>query len=99
MLKHLELSRSDSCLNKAAADEPVFVLRAKDPMAAMTIRHWVTMSGAGAHESTKLTEALKAADEMDAWRSRNVPETVNANVNATMEVGSVLGAGRATRGY
>ncbi len=93
MLKHLELSRPDSCLNKAATDEPVFVLRAKDPMAAMTIRHWITMSSNGAHESSKLAEALKAADEMDAWRSRNVPETT------TMEVGSVLGAGRATRGY
>lgn len=98
MLKHLELSRSDSCLNKAAADEPVFVLRAKDPMAAMTIRHWVTMSSNGVQEAAKLEEAMKAADGMDAWRSRNVPETVNPD-RVAMEVGSVLGAGRATRGY
>jgi hypothetical protein len=31
MIKNLELTNPDSCLNKAADDEMVFVLRAKDP--------------------------------------------------------------------
>lgn len=90
MLKHLELSRPDSCLNKAAADEPVFVLRAKDPMAAMTIRHWVAMSSAGAHESIKLAEAMKAADGMDEWRNKNVAALpTDADIKVVMDVGSV----------
>ncbi|MDZ7735921.1 MAG: hypothetical protein U5P41_07330 [Gammaproteobacteria bacterium] len=31
------INNPGSCLNKAAADEPVFVLRAKDPLAAAIV--------------------------------------------------------------
>lgn len=72
MLKHLELSTPTSCLNKAAPDEPVFVLRAKDPLAAQAVRHWATMS-IGRHEDKKLQEAIACADKMDAWRKKNEP--------------------------
>ena len=67
MLKRLELSTPTSCLNKADSEEPVFVLRAKDPVAAMTVRHWATMSG-GIHQSGKIDEARRLADAMEAWR-------------------------------
>ena len=67
MLKTLELARRDSCLNKAAHDEPVFVLRAKDPHAAQTVRLWAAMSH-GAHCGEKIDEAIALADEIDAWR-------------------------------
>jgi hypothetical protein len=67
MIKSLELSSQQSCFNKAAADEPVFVLRAKDSVAAMTVRHWATMAS-GVHEKEKISEALKLADAMDEYR-------------------------------
>ena len=73
MLKHYELSSPKSCLNKARTDEPVFVLRAKDPVAAMTIRHWATMSE-DLQGKAKLQDALALADAMETWRKQNCPE-------------------------
>lgn len=40
MIKSDELSNMNSCLNKAYQDEPIFVLRAKDPIAPMIIHLW-----------------------------------------------------------
>lgn len=57
-----------SCLNKAAPDEPVFVLRARDPLAAQAVRLWAAMA-AGVHEPEKCASALDIAVEMDAWRT------------------------------
>lgn len=72
MEKRFELNNPESCLNRAAHDEPVFVLRAKDPIAAMAIRHWATMAH-GIHEAEKISEAIHLADDMDTWRSHNFP--------------------------
>jgi G3E family GTPase len=66
MLKRTELFVATSCLNKAAPDEPIFVLRAKDPAAPQTIRLWAAMS-ASQHEPEKIEGALQLADEMDEW--------------------------------
>lgn len=57
-----------SCLNRAATDEPLFVLRAKDLHAAQAVRHWAAMAD-GTHEPDKIAAAVKLADEMDAWRN------------------------------
>jgi hypothetical protein len=72
VIKRDELKSPTSCLNKAGPEEPVFVLRAKDALAAQTVRHWATMAH-DEHEPAKLQEALKLADEMDAWRRKNAP--------------------------
>lgn len=61
------LLRPDSCLNKAATNEPVFVLRAKDPVAAQAVRLWASMAE-GLHEGIKVEDALKVAATMDEWR-------------------------------
>jgi hypothetical protein len=71
MKKCDEMREPKSCLNKAADDEPIFVLRAKDPRAAETVREWARTS-IGIHEPSKIDEALKIADTMDEWR--NLPE-------------------------
>lgn len=68
MKKCDEMREPKSCLNKAAANEPLFVLRGKDPVGAATVRHWATMAE-GIHEPEKIQEALKLADQMDAWRN------------------------------
>lgn len=75
MLKKEELKQPTSCLNSAAPDELVFVLRAKDKLSPQTIRHWATMAE-GVHEPEKIAEARAAADAMEAWRNRNYPEAV-----------------------
>ncbi len=73
MLKKQELSVPNSCLNKAAPSEPIFVIRAKDPLAPMLIRHWATMAE-GVHEGEKVMEARSLADEIERWQSQPVCE-------------------------
>lgn len=68
MNKSQELLFQNSCLNKARPDEPVFVLRANDPIAAQAIRHWATMA-ANAHDGDKIEGALQIANEFDDWRA------------------------------
>lgn len=83
-LKQSELRNPSSCLNKAAPNEPIFVLRAKDPLAPQTLRLWAAMSGL-AHEQFKIEEALHLADQMEAWRSKEFPEAVAVPVPATSD--------------
>jgi hypothetical protein len=73
MLKKEELAQPTSCMNKAAPDEPVFVLRAKDPFAAQAVRLWAAMAQ-GHHEDDKLCEAADLADHMDRWRNSQPPK-------------------------
>lgn len=67
MLKADELRDANSCLNKANVDEPVFVLRAKDPIAAQAVRLWAAMADQ-VHEVGKCADAMGIADQMDKWR-------------------------------
>lgn len=79
MDKGTELLNPNSCLNKACDDEPLFVLRANDPIAPQTIRHWVTMSwnhkikGGPSISNDKRAEALDIAIAMEKWRAKNAP--------------------------
>ena len=76
MMKYEELRNQNSCLNRAAADEPLFVLRANDPVAAQTIRHWATMSN-GVHDVGQIDSARICADEFDKWQAA-LPKAVKA---------------------
>jgi hypothetical protein len=67
MKKHLELRDPRSCLNRAAEDEPIFVLRANDKLAPHLVKLWAglaRMSGCGA---AKTEEAEALAFEMERW--------------------------------
>lgn len=77
MLKCQELKDSQSCLNKAGAAEPIFVIRAKDLLAAQTVRLWASMA-VGEHEKEKVASALELADQMEKWRAANVPHMERA---------------------
>ena len=69
MLKKDELATATSCLNKAADNEPIFVLRAKDPHAAVTVRIWAEIASHWrTHEPEKIKEAMDLANSMDRWR-------------------------------
>lgn len=71
MRKKLELTQVDSCLNKAADDELVFVLRTKDPCAPVAIRMWVEariLFGKNQRDDPKILEALECAAMMERER-------------------------------
>jgi hypothetical protein len=67
MLKIDEITNPTSCLNKAADDEPIFVLRANDPLAIAIIREWAKRAE-GVHEHGKVCHASNLADDMYRWR-------------------------------
>lgn len=69
MIKLDEIYSPLSCLNRAADDEPVFVLRANDPAAADTIRWWATRAY-GIHELEKRRDAMECANQMEIWRDQ-----------------------------
>lgn len=73
MLKRDELEQPNSCINKAANDEPVFVLRAKDPLAASAVEYWAKNAEAtGFHDPAKCAEARHLASSMREWRDLHV---------------------------
>jgi hypothetical protein len=76
MIKSAELA-GPSCLTNAADDEPLFVLRANDECASMTVREWAwryfdsklrAQDFLTEKQGMKYREALALADQMDAWR-------------------------------
>lgn len=69
MKKTDEIQKHDSCLNKAAHDEPIFVLRAKDPIASRVVRFWADTANDLEIHVDKVDEAENLADEMDRWAS------------------------------
>ncbi len=51
MKKIDEISDPSSCINKADNDEPVFVLRANDPLAPAVVDYWANQAeGSKIHE-------------------------------------------------
>lgn len=63
-----EINDPKSCLNKAADDEPIFVLRAKDPLAPLLVRRWAELArGTDSHDQAKQISALRVSGEMEKW--------------------------------
>lgn len=74
---------TDTCLQKAADDEPIFVLRAQDFYAPRLVRDWALWARCGGQRQdgsisdalqTKIDEALALADEMEKWPRRKYPD-------------------------
>jgi hypothetical protein len=74
MTKAEELANPDSCLNKAADDEPIFVLRGRDALAAEVVRFWATIAQDNNVPAGKVLDALTLADQMELWPNRKLPD-------------------------
>lgn len=61
----------DGCLSRAADDEPVFVLRAKDIVAPAAVRGWCELAAVAGAGEAKLMEAIQVAEDMMAWQKEN----------------------------
>lgn len=73
MIKVLELSDPNSCLNKARKDELVFVLLGRDTAAPFAIRQWATervLSGKNKWTDAQIIEAMETADAMERNRTK-----------------------------
>lgn len=60
---------NDKCLEKAADNEMLFVLRAQDKSAPKVVLHWIAKNFENASEE-KLREAFEAAMQMKRWPTR-----------------------------
>lgn len=80
MLKRDELATQTSCLNRAANDEPIFILRANDENAAPAVAAWardylISKGGwnrASTLQQQKYTDALDLASSMRIWKMQQV---------------------------
>ena len=72
MRKCDEIANPESTLNRAADDEPLFVIRAKDKLSASMVRQWAEAAAmTQAHEPEKIEEARMLAETMENWRQSN----------------------------
>ena len=74
MIKSQEIIITNSCLNKAADDEPIFVLRGHDKLAPVVVRLWADLALLHGCSGTKITEAMQLAHLMDEWHTRKWPD-------------------------
>lgn len=55
------------CYAKAGDDEPIFTLRAKDPIAAGIVRQWASWARSRGVDPVKVEEAFACAIAMERW--------------------------------
>lgn len=67
-------ARGEGCLGRAASDEPIFILRAQDKVAAMAVTFWADVAEALGAPKGKVLEARALADKMRAWSTRRIPD-------------------------
>lgn len=67
-------ARGEGCLGKAADDEPVFVLRAQDMLAADLVDTWATQAHVAGCKWDKVREARELAQAMREWPRRKNPD-------------------------
>ena len=60
------------CYAKAAPDEPMFVLLARDPLAAILVRLWADLREHASGNPSKVFEARTCAIDMEKWRLRSL---------------------------
>ena len=58
---------TDTCLQNAADDEPIFVLRAQDKLASAAVRYWAARADSCGVPQAKVTEAFELSRKMDEW--------------------------------
>ncbi len=68
------------CYANAAPDEPMFILLARDPVAAELVREWahqrqrlIELGAKPKSDETMIGEAMQCATAMDMWREANRP--------------------------
>lgn len=64
-------ARGEGCLGRSQDDEPVFVLCARDVTAAKFVRLWAQDAAIAGRSKQKVSDAQRAADDMDTWRAVN----------------------------
>ena len=67
-------ARGEGCLGKAADNEPVFVLRAQDDLAADLVDRWAIQAAGLGCPWDKVLDAKRIAQDMREWPRRKNPD-------------------------
>ena len=57
---------------RARPDEPVFTLRANDPLAPMVVEYWAVLAQDNGERVEKVKSAREVAHDMRKWRRENI---------------------------
>lgn len=68
------IDRFDYINNKVPRDEPVFILRAQDALAADMVEKWAIHARSVGCDIDKVNEAFAIAEEMRRWHTRKNPD-------------------------
>jgi hypothetical protein len=55
------------CYDRADPEEPIFVLRANDPLAPEIVREWARSYSKSCLDPKKFASALDCANQMEEW--------------------------------
>jgi hypothetical protein len=75
-----------STLKRAHPDEPVFVLRGADVLAAKTVEYWAYLAQLNGSDSVTIAGALKIARTMRDWTKKMIPGTISLKRLAEADV-------------
>jgi hypothetical protein len=69
-------ARGEGCLDKAANDEPIFILRGQDKLAPIIVEMWAGLAEAtvAGDIDAKIHEARMLARKMREWPKRKMPD-------------------------
>lgn len=62
------------CLKNLKDNEPFFVLRAQDHLAAVLVSQWAALADLMGCPREKVDEALSVAEAMDKWPTKKFPD-------------------------
>lgn len=69
-----KMARGEGCLGKAADDEPIFILRARDMHAADLVHKWAIFARTTDCPNDKVLEAIALSEAMERWPNRKYPD-------------------------
>lgn len=84
-----EIEKLDSCLNKSADDEWIFVLTARDAHAPAAVRKWADDYEASGGRPEKVAEARACADNMEAQREEMIVRRQNTHTRSVAATADV----------
>jgi len=69
-------TKADGCpsYDKAAQDEPIFVLRAQDRLSYLIVRYWIMLAEEAGVNDKKLEEARRCEAAMREWSNQKTPD-------------------------
>lgn len=64
----MAFKHNDTCFQKAADDEPIFTLRAKDALAPQIVEAWADAAERNGSPAEKVSDARALAVAMRSWQ-------------------------------